>query len=250
VIQLQADQPAAPLVGWTAPLVQLWRWLRSQRWGLLTSLSVHATVAIVLASVIYYRPAEKPAEVWGIFGAPGDELDTSVPLDSVLESSAASLDETDPFSADVAEMLGPMATDQLMAALEGAGAGGGADGDGEGLKSLSGNISIPASAVRKGSFTVWTDPEDPLPRQRYRIIIQVTLPQSIKVYRLRDLTGEVRGTDGFHRVIKYKATDRKAVKDGIVQIEVAIPGASRLVKDTIRVRSEVLDETQTIDLVF
>jgi hypothetical protein len=36
----------------------------------------------------------------------------------------------------------------------------------------------------------------------------------------------------------------------VVQIQVAIPGAVQLVKDTIRIKSELLKEEQTIEIVF
>ncbi|MDZ4686965.1 MAG: hypothetical protein SH850_17965, partial [Planctomycetaceae bacterium] len=122
-------------------------------------------------------------------------------------------------------------------------------GTGRGLGAI-GNVRVPDTAITKGSFTVWTEPKDPLPRQRYNIVIQVKVPKSVKQYRLRDLVGEVRGTDGFYKQIKYNSSDRKGVKDGIVQLQVAIPGAVQLIKDTIRIKSEMLKEEQTIEIVF
>ncbi|HTN02273.1 MAG TPA: hypothetical protein VL132_10365, partial [Planctomycetaceae bacterium] len=63
-------------------------------------------------------------------------------------------------------------------------------------------INVPAYAITKGSFSVWTEPKDPRPNRPYNIVIQIRVPPDLaaraKVYPLsRDLTAEVRGTDRY-----------------------------------------------------
>ena len=149
----------------------------------------------------------------------------------------------------------------LPAAVGGMGEGAGS-GTGEGLGQGDGanleTIILPGGgkAVRKGSFTVWTIPPDPGPRQDYAIIIEVDLPDELRLrrYPKRDLYGEVKGTDNFRmRIPGNNLRDRAGflpIRNGKVQYTIGIPGAERLVKDRIKVGSKLLDESQTLELVF
>lgn len=224
-------------------------------WGWLVSGLIHLTLIGSLGLLAYQRQAARPVEITGVFGVAGNEtiLDSGTDLDAggslaPLEFEAVGSTSTliDPTAsgAFASRVFGD--ADGVMG---GDGLGDGGNGSG-GLGSVAGNLRVPASAITKGSFTVWTEPEDPLPRKPYEIVIQVQLSSEIKGYRLRDLTGAVTGTDGFEKPIKFKSTERKAVKDGKVQIRIPIPGADRLVRDTIRVHSDVLKEEQTIEIVF
>lgn len=126
-------------------------------------------------------------------------------------------------------------------------------------------------AVTKGSFTAWTVPESPEPGQKYRIVIQVKFPDEIKTYRLSDLTGKVTGTDGYTQGIPFDRDKRFAVsytnekkreviikdrseridvRNNKIQLVVTVPGAQRLVKDTIKLKSRKLREDQELTLVF
>ena len=105
--------------------------------------------------------------------------------------------------------------------------------------------------VRKGSFTAWTVPEDPAPGEAYFIIIHVELPKRIRNYDPRDLTGFMRGTDGYKTAIgfyrgKYFGEFNKRAK----QLVIRIPGAAANVRDTIHVESRVLREKQDLEIVF
>lgn len=111
-------------------------------------------------------------------------------------------------------------------------------------------IPVPRSAVKRGSFTVWTIPETPLPQQSYVIVIQVQLPDNLEMYPLSDLTGTVRGTDRYFKAIAFMPHERIPVQDGVARIMIPIPGAKELVRDTIMVRSRLLREQQLIELVF
>lgn len=108
------------------------------------------------------------------------------------------------------------------------------------------------NAVVKGSFTAWTVPEDPEPGEDYKIFIRVKLPDRIKNdYPLRDLSGLVIGTDGYRQMIPGPRKPKYAkVKRGYAQFDVTVPGAYRLVKDKIIVRSKMLEEEQLLEIVF
>ncbi len=132
-------------------------------------------------------------------------------------------------------------------------------------------FKIPESglAVTKGSFTAWTDPEFPAALESYLIIIEIRLPEDVKQYRLNDLRGSsVQGTDGYQQSVPWQRnaqstivsddgrerieseSQRVSVSAGKVQLAIRVPGAKRLVKDTIKLRSRRLREQQELELVF
>lgn len=120
----------------------------------------------------------------------------------------------------------------------------------------------PEHAITRGSFTVWTEPEDPRPRQDYEIHIAVTLPSGTQNYTYGDLSGWVIGTDNYKREIGPDARpdeqrfnplwprDKFDFNGQTATVVMVIPGAIRLVKDRIEVTSKLLSETQEIELVF
>jgi len=125
-------------------------------------------------------------------------------------------------------------------------------------------------AVTKGSFTAWTMPARPRPGENYQIIIEVRLKEGTPRYRLSDLTGTVKGTDGFSQKLPYDKSARRPsmfmnqnnvlqaiqektvapVRNNKVQLIVEIPGAAADIEDTIRIRSRRLRESQTLVIVF
>lgn len=130
-------------------------------------------------------------------------------------------------------------------------------GEMSGFDAISDSKLFPAGAVTKGSFTVWTKPEDPAPGENYKIIIRVSLEKAgfkDKKYPLRDLAGTLVGTDGYKQAFPVKTSvgqpDYLIVRDGYVDHEVFVPGAFKLVKDTIKVKSYMLKEEQTLQIVF
>ncbi len=111
-------------------------------------------------------------------------------------------------------------------------------------------------AVTKGSFTAWTVPEDPAPREDYLIVIQIRLPKRIRSYRKEDLSGFLEGDDGYETPLGqytgrgfpkkfYGRFDSKAR-----QFVIRIPGGAARVRDTIRIRSKVLREDQRLEITF
>lgn len=141
------------------------------------------------------------------------------------------------------------------------------DEDGSGVL-----LKVPESglAVTKGSFTAFTIPANPKPRDVYSIVIEIRLPDDVKEYRVSDLVGEVRGSDKYVQKIPYdkdapsaagyqtkdqgfkvlsNSTTLEVFKNR-VQIIVKVPGAARMVKDVIKIRSRKLKEEQELTLVF
>jgi len=133
-------------------------------------------------------------------------------------------------------------------------------------------LKVPESglAVTKGSFTAFTIPANPKPREIYSIVIEVRLPDDVKKFKVSDLVGKVVGSDGYTQNLPYdsrtpyaagfpaenqriKVLDGSTVLDVVknrVQIIVKVPGAAQLVKDVIRIRSRKLKEEQELTLVF
>jgi hypothetical protein len=247
----------APARSWfTATLAGLRWWFSVDLgWGLAVSTAVHLLLLGALSMYWFQRGTPSEIAIDAAFDLPGDGTELDLPGDSGLddELSAAAATPVDfvNLAATVTanpDVLG--SSDQILGAL-----GGGADGEGtgfggDGSGGMAGKIRVPSSAITKGSFTVWTDPEEPIPGRKYDIVIQVKVSSGITSYRLRDLTGTVRGTDGYFKAIKYESTKRAKVTDGVVQIRVPVPGAAQLIRDTIKIRSAILKEEQTIEIVF
>ena len=111
-------------------------------------------------------------------------------------------------------------------------------------------------AVTKGSFTVWTEPADPLPRQPYFIVFQIRVPEGTQTYPKSDLRIDVEGTDTFHLQIpdpgrNFAFIGELDVIDGTVQFVLPIPGAQAQVRDRIRVESrKILREKQQLMITF
>lgn len=111
-------------------------------------------------------------------------------------------------------------------------------------------------AVSKGSFTAWTVPHDPKPRQDYLLVIQIKLPEKIKRYRQEDLSGFLTGDDGYRTPIgDYKGSKFKKKYYGkfdmkAKQFVFRVPGGAEKVKDIIKIESKVLREKQQLEIVF
>ncbi len=113
-------------------------------------------------------------------------------------------------------------------------------------------FEMPSRVFTKGSFTVWTEPNDPKPSERYAIIIEVKLDKNTKRYPLRDLSGFVVGTDGYKQHFGGPTeAGYVPVKNNRARLQATIvPGAAQLVKDTITVESKLLEEKQEIEIIF
>lgn len=118
-------------------------------------------------------------------------------------------------------------------------------------------------AIQQGSFAAWTIPADPRPGQDYVIVVEVTLPDKTDRYLRTDLSGLLIGTDGYkvkipdgsewnglgwlrpRRTPLFRREEEKA------RIVFFIRGAHQaLVRDTIQIRSNLLNEQQKLQIVF
>ena len=168
-----------------------------------------------------------------------------------------------PAMAEASAEAAPEATAEGESTGEGVGD---ARGEGSGRR-----LAAPSNAVQEGRFTAWTIPvgrgsrpgQSPRPGQAYHIVIELELPSNLRRYSVGDLRGVVIGTDGYHLQLpmqtfyyldgKLRPVRRGArlpIVDHRVQVLVYVPGAQRLVKDTIRLGSRRLAETQELQLVF
>jgi hypothetical protein len=212
------------------------------------SLVLHLVALLVFALIVF---PGIPSDGMVIFGGlakerPAEELEGL--LDSKLDTA-----EAPPTELVVRES--PLVTLEPVTPLSGTGSEEEANQEGGGNDGLSPNINVPSFAVTKGSFSVWTEPKDPNPGQNYRIVISVKLPTNVRAYRTNDLSGLVIGTDGYRlqiqKGLKEALTPAKLTPvDGAVQVRVAVPGARKLVRDTIEVKSKFLKEEQQIEIEF
>ncbi|WP_437204547.1 hypothetical protein [Planctomicrobium sp. SH664] len=168
------------------------------------------------------------------------------------------------------------------------GAGGEGEGDGAGNGDGVGGLGVggiriaePKNAVRAGNFSVWAWPiiskdlkgkiihaqpgSAPQVHQDYHIVIRIRVPRERRSVNLSDFSGDVTGTDRYFQKIPEDAyffntrgelvaarTGRPIpVIDGTAELLIRVPGAAvPSVRDTIKVRSEILKEEQKIELVF
>jgi hypothetical protein len=188
-----------------------------------------------------FEPFENSSEV-GTSTDP-DVLTDSIPLIEIPQSPGSAL-----AIANLPELpVGPPTSKPGSVAAAG-GTGSGREGEfGGGFE-----YTIPKTgrAVIKGNFAAWTVPEDPTPKEAYKIVIQIKLPSHVKRYALTDLSGLIEGTDQYKQTIPQNVRGFLPVVDHQTQLVVEVPGAEALVKDTITIRSRVLSESQTLEIVF
>ena len=258
---------------------RLARWLTSfSACGAYLSAIVHV-VAYLIAVAIFYAlglqflptaDTRSPPLVASL--ADEDVVDDAAKLELTAE---VSLGNTEQISS--AEQLAQMisissnASQEAMQtdALQSFSAVDPADNAGGDAKSFMLKLPETGLAVTKGSFTAWTDPANPSPGQNYLIVVEIRLPDDVQRYRLTDLNGDVTGTDQYKQKIPFdrnapmasaastpeglkviRGSESLEVVNNKVQLVIKVPGASRLVKDTIRIRSRRLREEQELELVF
>jgi hypothetical protein len=249
-------------------------WLASYRgvaYGI--SLGLHITLLLVASLLIVQSMADGQGQgdgpgLFGQMGGDGGDLELFDSIDTRLEGPGAGVETIElPQLASVPEVSAAAASPTgLLADIGGlspkpagalidtdAVAGGGGRFGGGGPGGLPFQMPGGGKAIVKGSFTVWTVPDDPEPYQDYLIIIQVRLPKKTREYARDDLSGLVVGTDTYEQTLPGFGFPRGRllpVKDDVAQLAVPVPGAERLVKDTITVESKLLKEKQKIEIVF
>ena len=104
--------------------------------------------------------------------------------------------------------------------------------------------------------------DSPRPGQPYYITIQIKVPEGRRRFPMSDLAGIIVGTDRYQQrlpqhtyVLDQNGQPTRPrgsipVIDGVVQFLVFVPGARELVKDTIEISSEMLNEEQKLELVI
>jgi hypothetical protein len=234
------------------PIARPWDWRRSAV-AIACSLFVHGILVLGLAGVVYQvNSSHEISNVEGVLAAPEApvaELTMETPIDLVPGGDEAP-DESEQL---VAQLLDSQSRRALATTLSGIGNGVGmGEGDGAGVVAVP-PVNVPGHAITKGSFSVWTEPEDPEPGEDYYIRVLVRMPSDwnpATKYRLRDISGMVTGTDGFKYTIQFKPNERVIAKEGAVQFQIFIPGSYKKVRDTIRIQSRLLKEKQVIELEF
>lgn len=224
--------------------------------GILVSLAVHAVAIAILAMLIIGGAAIHPSlDVFGVMGEPNDTALTGVELDSGMPLGDPAPEGTAMEFPDAAQLLPSEQatfdpTSNLRGVAGGSGNGNGGSENGDGNGTIVAPVGVPKYAVTKGSYSVWTDPKDPEPGISYQIVIQFKLPRNVETYRGSDLSGMVIGTDGYKQAIRFGRAESFPVHDGSVQVRIRVPGADRLVRDTIRIESKLLREKQVIEIEF
>lgn len=221
--------------------------------GILFSLLVHTVIMSVLAVLVMGGASlHRGLDLFGVMadsdGVSDLELDSAMSIDPGQEAAALEFPDMSKFISTEQADFNPSTS--LKGSIGGTGTGNGTGDGGEGTGMSVGALNIPKYAVTKGSFSAWTDPKDPEPGFSYQIVIQFRLPANVKVYRGSDLTGMVIGTDGYKQAIRLSKNETFTVQDGSVQIRQVVPGAAKLVRDTIRVESKLLREKQVIEIEF
>lgn len=261
------EETEEPPKNWREWLVQ---WLTGKEArSVVTSVAFHSILLVVMSLIFFTQIGENEAismimgeenalpafeDVDMSFETTGGEVTKAPQLKKIERASAESV-----LQSDFNEMFNPSGS--------GEGTGGG-EGFGFAFK-------MPSSGqtVTKGSFTAWTVPKDPKPGQDYKIVIQIQVPETVKRYRIADLSGRVIGTDKYTLDIPYenqfnrygtkiqkstrsekldfvKRGDYARVVDNRVQVIVNVEGAKQLVQDTIEVKSRMLKEEQKLEIVF
>jgi hypothetical protein len=223
--------------------------------GIVVSLFLHAIVMLILACLIMSQASTPElTTIWGMQGN-SDELSADITMDSEAVSEGGESAPVEVTQAsqtlDSLAIQGDLA-ESMRIGLGGKGNGEGATGEGTGLDGGVGAaaMKIPGHAQTKGSFSAWADPRDPKPGENYDIVIQIKLPGNITKIRGSDITGNVIGTDSYRQTIRFKPNELLPIEGGMARIRIPVPGAARLVRDTIRVESKLLREKQIFEIEF
>lgn len=245
------------------------------------SFGIHVAVLMALSWVAFaHRRVDEPfttviseAEL-----PPGSVSFTGVAdLSEVLNGGSSNLSKllSEPSPENLSPIFAPElsanATDLAGHGSSGTGQGTG-DGTGDGFEGGTGfQFQMPkgGKAVQRGNFSAWTEPLDPMPGENYMIVIRMKIPTQTKILRVSDLSGSVIGSDRFElkipidrrhldatvterkgAIVPVKASDLLPIVDGHVQVMVRVPGAALRVRDTIEIRSKLLNESQRLEIVF
>lgn len=207
------------------------------------SMLLHAAILIIFSLIIFIEKQEEVHVTTLVQPTEADIVELE-PLDTEFDMLPEEPQIENPLLPPAPDLAADVPLDLTGQSITGDGLGPDNDAPGGGLK-----FEMPSRVFSKGSFTVWTEPNDPKPGQTYQIVIQVQLKADAKRLSRRDLSGNVVGTDGYRQKFGNERGYHKVVNRQ-VQMEVTVPGAAQLVEDTIEVKSKSLKEEQTITIVF
>ena len=245
--------------------------------GFAMSFAIHAALIVALSLMVLTQlQPQKPASLRIETLAPPESLSQDVSREITLEVPLQSGPDSSAFPSTPLPRIEPsvLMEQTLAEGWSGAGRGGGR----ESAQAASGGVAfiLPPNAVQAGNFAAWWIPlaqrygevvePGQLPRigQNYHIHVQIQVPAERGSFRVDDLTGEITGTDGYKQNIPdrawvydddgklARATGRMLpVRDRIVEIVFKVTASSKAgVRDTIRIRSHLLDEEQLLTLEF
>lgn len=109
---------------------------------------------------------------------------------------------------------------------------------------------VAAHAVRSGNFIVWSEPPVPIPGEPYSVYVRIRLPDRIKRYPRRDLSGVLVGSDGYRKVIGTTQKGYLPLVDNTATIVIPVVGATRPEADTLVIRSRLLKQQKMIKLIY
>jgi len=229
--------------------VRMIHWLKSMAaTGYGVSVALHLFVLVALSLIVFRTRTPELPTITSVFV--DHEVIDFTDIETVTLEPLAS---TQPFNP--ADILASAEADLIDSILNAA-----SPGEAEAVETIgqSAGFQMPGGgrAVTKGSFTAWTVPEDPAPREDYLIVIQIRVPEKLRKYRKEDLSGFLEGDDGYETPLGnftgkgfpkqfYGRFDDKAH-----QFVIRIPGGAAKVHDTIQIRSKILREDQTLKITF
>ncbi len=254
------------------------------------SLAVHAFLLAILAVLVVQGASitsDQDVVIDGNLGGGGGNAGLGDPVSLDLQPLLPAAGESPSTAMTTVDAIAAPATrGHPFGSANGApetGLGGGS-GSGFGGGDGDGFLRLPRGAVTAGSFAAWTVPqgldnngrrmngrrgpgepgESPLEGEVYWIVIRIKLPANRATYSLSDLSGSVRGTDKYRqdipngvfvlandgRLEKPSRTGKLDVKNRSIDIVMRVPGAEGQVKDTIELKSKLLNETQRLTLEF
>lgn len=218
------------------------------------SMLLHGSLLVGMACIVFEQSDVEVGSLSGVLGKPTEDTDAELFLEAPVVADSGGTESPSELENLVDRLHESQTRRMTQTALTGVGDGSGAgEGSGDDDVVALPAVHVPSYAVTKGSFSAWTEPEDPEPGRDYTIRIVVQLPSNWEKstrFRMRDISGMVIGTDGYRQAIRFRPTQTVIVQDGSVQIDIPVPGARRLVRDTIRIESKLLKEKQIIQLVF
>ena len=234
------------------------------------SLIFHSVVLVAMSAVVYHSMEDNQSISTIITDADAMPIEFTEIMDLTVEPAGSSQNQLPqltkiPITTAEAEISSSL-LDSTASNAGNNGEGGDTD---EGFGFM---FSMPqgGKVVSRGSFSAWTVPEDPEPRKDYMIVIRIKLPETTKLYRISDLSGKVEGSDLCEQylpfdpnrkdlaarselggqIIQLRSSSRLRVIKNHVQIMIPVKGGDNQIRDTIHIKSRMLNEDQKLEIVF